>query len=271
MRKEKTPVPDVNIAVAQFAPKDSGNLSELATFTAEARALGAKLVVFPEYSAWFQPRLSEAYREHAETVPGAFTAALQELASEHEMTIVAGLVERSGEQVYNAVVAVDASGVVASYRKQHLYDAFGSHESAWLSHGEITEPQTFDIEGVRFGLMTCYDLRFPELARVITDAGVHAIIVPAEWVSGPNKQHHWQTLIRARAIENTVYVAAADQIPPIAVGLSTVVDPLGLDQVVLGSDASVATVSISTDVIDSVRKVNPALALRRYQVTPRDV
>ncbi len=111
-----------------------------------------------------------------------------------------------------------APGVLARYRKLHLYDAFGQRESDWVEPGELAEPETFELDGLRFGLMTCYDLRFPEVGRLLADAGADVFVVPAEWVRGPLKEHHWRTLLHARAIENTVFVAAADHPPPLGVG-----------------------------------------------------
>ena len=101
-------------------------------------------------------------------------------------------------------------GLRASYRKIHLYDSFGYRESDRLGAGAL-EPVVVDVKGWRVGLMTCYDLRFPELARQLVDRGAELLLVPAAWVAGDLKVDHWRTLLRARAIENTVYVAAAAQ------------------------------------------------------------
>lgn len=260
---------NVLVAVAQFAPGEDDNLPVITQLCADAATRGARVVVLPEYSAWFRPQLDAGLREHAQSVPGPFTEALQRIAVTHELTIVAGLIERVSDRTYNTVVAVDSSGVISSYRKQHLYDAFGSSESTWLAHGELAEPQIFTVDGVRFGLITCYDLRFPEAARVVTDAGADVIVVPSEWVRGPLKEHHWKTLLRARAIENTVFVAAADHTPPIGVGLSAVIDPSGVELAQLGTQQGVAVAQISTTELARVREMNPALQLRRYAVVPR--
>ena len=204
----------VAVAVAQFAPTADAhaNLELIDGLVARARARGARLVLFPEYSSYFVDPSTSRSRSNAEDIDGAFVAGLTALAARHGVHIVAGLLERGadGERVRNTVVAVDGSGLLAHYRKLHLYDAFGQRESDWVEAGPVEEPQTFEVDGLTFGLMTCYDLRFPEVARLLADAGVDVALVPAEWVRGPLKEHHWRTLLHARAIENTMYVAAAD-------------------------------------------------------------
>jgi predicted amidohydrolase len=117
--------------------------------------------------------------------------------------------------------------------------------------------------------MTCYDLRFPEVSRTLADAGVDVVLVPAEWVRGPLKEHHWRTLVQARAIENTVFVAGADHPPPLGVGHSMIVDPQGVIIATVGTTTDVAVAHIDPDAIARVRRVNPALELRRFRVTPR--
>jgi predicted amidohydrolase len=107
------------------------------------------------------------------------------------------------------------------------------------------------------------------LTRVIVDAGAELVLVPAEWVRGPLKEQHWRTLVTARAIENTVYIAAADHTPPIGVGSSLIVDPMGVALVSLGEQADVAVGWATRARVMDVRATNPALTLRRYRVQPR--
>jgi predicted amidohydrolase len=262
------------VAVAQFAPTDDRvhNRDLIAAFTAVAAARGARLVVFPEYSSFFVDPLSEAFVHNAETLEGEFVGALAEAAREHEVFVVAGLVEKTDEarRFSNTLVAVSPLGdVVATYRKQHLYDAFGARESEWVVPGALDAPQTFDIDGMRVGMQTCYDIRFPEVTRRLVDVGAELVLVPAEWVRGPLKEHHWTTLVTARAIENTIYVAAADHTPPIGVGTSLIVDPMGVAIAALGETAGVAVAEVSRARIREVREANPSLALRRYEVRPK--
>ncbi|WZH36048.1 MAG: carbon-nitrogen hydrolase family protein [Microbacterium enclense] len=261
------------LAVAQFAPAASraANLEAIAEGARTAAARGARVVVFPEYSSYFVDPFDASLADNAEDLEGAFTAALTALATELGLVVVAGLLEKAddGRRVRNTVVAVADDGIRAVYRKLHLYDAFGQRESDWVAPGEIAPPETFDVDGLRFGLMTCYDLRFPEVSRTLADAGVEVVLVPAEWVRGPLKEHHWRTLVQARAIENTVFVAGADHPPPLGVGHSMIVDPQGVIIATVGTTTDVAVAHIDPDAIARVRRVNPALELRRFRVTPR--
>lgn len=262
--------PAAAVAVAQFAPgpDEAANLHRIGGLVAEAQARGARLVLLPEYSAYFVDPFDASLAEHAQPLDGPFVQALVALAARHGVTVVAGMVERAQDalHVHNTVVAVDASGVLARYRKLHLYDAFGQRESDWIAPGALGPPQTFALDGIRCALMTCYDLRFPEVARMLVDGGAEALLVPAEWVRGPLKEHHWTTLLAARAIENTVYVAAADHPPPLGVGHSLIIDPEGVTLAGIGTGEGVAVAELDPATIERVRRINPALRLRRFRV-----
>lgn len=266
--------PTCAIAVAQFAPSadKAANLRTIGALAATAAGRGAQIVVFPEYSSYFVDPFDDSLAAHAEALDGPFVQAVTAIAGTHRIVIVAGLLEEAGDgrRVRNTVVAVDAGGLLARYRKLHLYDAFGQRESDWVQAGEIDPPETFTRGGLRFGLMTCYDLRFPEVARTLADAGADAMLVPAEWVRGPLKEHHWRTLLHARAIENTAYVVAADHPPPLGVGHSMIVDPQGVEVAAIGTATDVAVGHLDPALIARVRRVNPALRLRRMRVVPRD-
>jgi predicted amidohydrolase len=256
------------IAVAQFAPvaDSAANLASIRVLTERAASRGATLVVFPEYSSYFEPDLGRGFVEAAEPLDGAFVAGLIALAVEFEVHLVAGLVESTdeGERFSNTLVVVDPTGeLVASYRKIHLYDAFGARESDWVVPGPIDAPETFRWGGFTVGLQTCYDIRFPEVTRRLVDAGADLVLLPSEWVRGPLKEHHWRTLVTARAIENTVYMAAADQAPPIGAGNSMIIDPMGVEIATIGEATDVAVAWLSPDRVAQTRVVNPALSLRR--------
>lgn len=259
------------VAVCQFRPIADRvqNRTRIAELTADAASRGARLVVFPEYSSYFLDPMDASFAANAEVLDGDFVNALRAAASAHDVTIIAGLVEAAGERVRNTLVAVDATGLRAAYRKQHLYDAFGQTESDWIEAGDLGAPQTLEIDGLRVAMMTCYDLRFPEVARTLVDAGADVIVVPAEWVRGPLKEHHWITLLAARAIENTVYIVAADHPTPIGVGHSQVIDPQGVVLAGVGTGEGIALAQLERSAIARVREVNPVLQLRRYDVVPR--
>jgi len=266
----------VAIAVAQFAPTadEAENLERIERLAGDAANRGALLVVFPEYASYFSTTMAGAEAvEHAQSLHGPFVRALAELAAELGIHLVAGMIERvagEAERVANTLVALGPDGeLVAHYRKLHLYDAFGSRESDWIVPGPIEEPAVFPFAGFTVGLQTCYDLRFPEVTRRLVDGGADLVAVPSEWVRGPLKEAHWRTLATARAIENTIYLAAADHAPPVGVGNSLILDPMGVEVATLGEqDGEVAVAWITPDRLATVRKVNPALRLRRFPSSP---
>lgn len=274
----ENPAGPVAIAVAQFAPgaDEAANLDAIRRLAEDAASRGALLVVFPEYSSYFTPAMGPDWPEHAQSLHGPFVRALAEIAAELGIHLVAGLIELvtgQTDRVANTLVAVDASGeVVAHYRKMHLYDAFGMRESDRIVAGPVWadgEAPTFPWGGFTVGLQTCYDVRFPEVTRRLVDAGADLVLLPSEWVRGPLKEHHWRTLVTARAIENTVYVAAADHAPPVGAGNSMVVDPMGVELVTVGEATDVGVAWISPTRVLEVRHLNPALKLRRFTVAPR--
>jgi predicted amidohydrolase len=262
------------IAVAQFAPgaDKAANLERIRDLATTAASRGARLVVFPEYSSYFTAELGEHSVAAAESLSGPFVAGLEAIAKVLGIHIVAGMLELSSaddDRFSNTLVALDPHGaLVAKYRKVHLYDAFGQRESDWVTPGAIEAPETFALGDLTVGLQTCYDIRFPEVTRRLVDAGADLVVLPSEWVRGPLKEFHWRTLVTARAIENTVYFAAADQAPPIGAGNSMIVDPMGVELATIGDESAVALAWVSAERIASVRAVNPALGLRRFGVHP---
>lgn len=261
----------VSIAVAQFPPglDKHENENSIAKLVRQAAQLGARLVVLPEYAMFTAPSMDKAFLDTAEPLSGPFVTSLRDLAQDLSLFLVAGINEQleGGEKISNTLVAVGPQGdVVAIYRKLHLYDAFGYKESDLVRPGEVEPPETFEVDGLSFGMQTCYDLRFPEVTRRIVDAGAQVLLLPAEWVPGPLKEDHWVTLLRARAIENTIYVAAADQCAPTGAGNSMIVDPMGVVLASLGEQTAVAVAELSEERLCAVRLKNPALELRRFNV-----
>ncbi|WP_067430509.1 carbon-nitrogen hydrolase family protein [Nocardioides jensenii] len=234
----------------------------------EALDVQADLVVLPEAFARDFGSPGEDISAFAESVDGPFGTAVSKAASA-QRTIVAGMFETAPDpgRPFNTLIVRGA--VSAEYRKIHLYDSFGYQESERLTAGEWT-PTVIDVRGFRVGLMTCYDLRFPELARALVDEGADVLVVPAAWVPGRSeaeharKIDHWQTLVRARAIENTTYVLAVGQAAPRYTGHSLVVDPFGDVVASAGADPALVTATLRRQVIADARKTNPSLANRRH-------
>jgi predicted amidohydrolase len=203
----------------------------------------------------------------AEPLDGPFVSLLAEQASQLGATIVAGMFERAEDLPFNTLVAVGPDGdLAAAYRKIHLYDSFGYRESDRLAGGPI-EPVVLDVADLRLGLMTCYDLRFPELGRALVDAGALAFVVPSAWVVGPGKAHHWRTLVTARAIENTVDVIAAAQSGEHYCGHSVIVDAAGSMVEEAGEGDAVLRANLSATAISEVRGANPSLLNRRMSMS----
>lgn len=220
------------------------------------------------------------------------------------MTLVVGLVlpaENGRARNVSVVLQGAAEGtrarVVGRYAKVHLYDAYGARESDLFDAGDPAAdgaPLVIEVAGpegdpVRVGVLTCYDLRFPEAARALTDGagGCDVIVLGAAWAAGEGKADQLRTLVRARAIENTAYVALASQAGRGRVGGSAVIDPRGvvLAEVGPGSDAGcvgapgddvapgaarIAVADVDLADLARVREVSPVLAHRRYRVVARE-
>jgi predicted amidohydrolase len=224
----------------------------------------ADLVVLPEYYQRDAGAPDEPLGQDAEPLDGPFVAALTERARVQRGTWVAGMLEVSEDPArpFNTLVVVDGDGLLRSYRKIHLYDSFGFRESDRLASGALT-PTALEIGGVRVGLMTCYDLRFPELGRALSRHGVDLLVVPSAWVAGARKVHHWRTLATARAIENLTYVAAVGQPGPRYTGRTLLVDPRGEVVAEAGDADDLVTGAVSTALVEEARAENPSLLNRR--------
>jgi predicted amidohydrolase len=233
---------------------------------------GLDLVVLPEGAMHDFGPPDHDLGAVAEPVDGPFVAMISEEAKRLDATVIGHIFERheSGGPPYNTAVVVDRDGSTrAAYRKVHLYDSFGYVESERLSAGPVT-PVAVDVADLRIGLLTCYDLRFPEFARLLVDGGAEVLAVPTAWVRGPLKEDHWEILLRARAIENTAYVLGAAQCGSTYTGRSMVVDPLGV--VVAGAGEAEADVraEITADRVEAARRRNPSLANRRIPIPPSE-
>jgi len=264
----------MRVALCQLpiSPDPATNLGRVAQAVASAASQGADLAVFPEATL---ARFGSDLRAVAQPLDGEFGTGLAQLARDSGVALVVGVFEPAPDgRVYNTAVTYSGSGeLVAAYRKIHLFDSLGEHESALVAPG--SEPVVADLAGIRIGLATCYDIRFPELARALVARGAELIVVPTAWAAGLFKEEHWVTLARARAIENTVWVAAAGQVPdpdspptraPTGVGRSMLVDPMGTVRADLGPWPQVGVAVLDRAMIAQVRAVLPCLEHRREDV-----
>lgn len=261
------------IALCQFAAGEDKerNLEQILKMMEQAAAQSTDAAVFPEYAMAHFRGESPDFLGTAESIDGPFVERIRESAKRLQTAVVFGMTEAiPGESLaYNTVLAVDRQGrIAATYRKAHLYDAFGNRESDRVKPGPLEDPVVVDLDGVRLGILTCYDLRFPEPARTHADAGVDVLIYPAAWAPGDRKEDQWRILVRARALENTLFVAAVGQTPDEGVGHSMAVGPSGEVLAELGTEPGTQVVDLETNLIPAVRRRNPSLANRRYAVAP---
>jgi predicted amidohydrolase len=257
------------IALAQTMgdPDPRKNIDTARHRTGEAAQRGARLVVFPEMFMAL-PRKGAPLSEAAEPLDGPFASALADLAREHGLWLAAGLWERipGSDRVYNVAVLISPQGKrMTAYRKLHLFDALSIRESDRMAPGDAL-PEIVEAEGFRIGLTICYDLRFPELFRHLSDRGADLILVPSAWYAGPLKEEHWLTLLKARAIENTCYIAGANMAGGPFSARSAVIDPFGVVVADGGEAPGLVFAGIDPERIGAVREKLPALNHRRREL-----
>lgn len=192
----------VRICSAQVAgvwQNPGRNLERAEACVREAGLAGASLISFPEQ---FAGGWSPLAPPRAEDIRGGTVAAFRKMAEEHGIAILAGFIEKHHPMPRNTAVAIDSSGeVVATYAKMHLFSPAG--EDRHYTPGD--DLAAFTVGGVKFGIALCYDLRFSPLFRIYALHGVCCVLVPAAWPC--SRRDHWEILIRARALDNQMYVS----------------------------------------------------------------
>lgn len=267
------------LVLAQLASSEDKrkNLEKARKAVKESKEIyGADIVVFPEvYMSTFNKDITKnEILSDAEDITGQSVTGMKKLAKEYGVWIIFGFREKceeDKERVYNSVAILNSEGeLVSSYRKTHMYDAFGAMESKNNKPGDkLFEP--IDTPFGKLGLFVCYELRFPEISRYEAIKGADIIIVPTAWVSGPLKEHHWDTLLTARAIENTVFMVGCDQSTESnRIGRSKVVDPMGVSVVTGSETEELIPCSIDLERIKAVRKKLPSHLHRRPELYNTD-
>ena len=248
------------------------NLERMEALVARAAATGADLVLLPE--KWNGLGSHEILHEVAEPLDGGETVdAMAGWARRHGITLVGGSIaeRREGrEKLSNTCIVFDADGEIAAvYRKIHMFDVeVGGHvyrESEAEEPGE--GPVVCTAEGWALGLTVCYDLRFPELYRILAVEGAELVTVPAAFTLFTGKDH-WELLLRARAVENQCYVVAANQWGVHAegkasYGRSMIVDPWGVVLAQAHDGDAVVSAELDRARLEDVRRSLPSLANRQ--------
>ena len=272
------------VAIVQMRSSEDKreNMKLSLDFVKEAARKKASLVCFPEFQMAFSPRNQSVKKltKIAEAIDQSnFILTLSESARLNRINIIATIYEKNAKnnssrssmsqfdnRVYDTAVIINSNGAICSvYRKLHMYDALGFRESAKMIAGNTTEKPVKTSAG-NLGLMICYDVRFPEVSRILAINGADILAVPSAWVHGIMKEEHWQTILKARAIENGSYVVAPDQVGHIFSGRSMVVDPFGIVILDMGNREGMEVIEIDKSRIQKARESLPLLKNRRTDV-----
>lgn len=250
-------------------PRD--NLQTIDELTARAAEHGARLVVHPEAAmASFAGRLDTI----AEPLDGPFADGVRALAARHGVTVVVGMftpadttttedgTERT--RVHNTLLVTGPGTTETTYRKIHLYDAFGAKESDTVAPGDLV--RTLDVEGWRVGLATCYDVRFPDQFTELGRRGCDLVVLPTSWGDGPGKASQWDLLTRARAHDAQAWLLGVGQAwtkdsvsGPFGIGRSVLADPTGEVRARLGGSADLLVADIDRATVERTRATVPIL------------
>jgi deaminated glutathione amidase len=254
------------------AQSKADNIERAERLVGEAAATGADLVLMPEKWTGIGP--PDLIRSVAESLDdGEATGAMRSWSARHGITLIGGsIVERreGHEKLSNTSIVIDPVGeIVAVYRKIHMFDVeVGGHvyrESETEDPGD--RPMTTEVDGWKVGLSICYDLRYPELYRLLAVEGCEALTVPAAFTLFTGKDH-WEVLLRARAIENQCYVIAANQWGSFAdgkaaYGRSSIIDPWGIVLAQAPDEDCVISAELDRGRVEDIRRRLPSLANRQ--------
>lgn len=253
----------MRVAACQLiAGTDPGrNLESAREWVDRAVDAGATLAVLPEAA---MARFGTDLVSVAQPLDGPYADGLRQASARHGITVVAGMFEPADPgRVYNTLLLTGPDGE-ASYRKIHLYDAFGSRESDAVAPG--SQVVTASVCGVTVGLATCYDVRFADQFTALGRAGAQLVVLPAAWGEGPGKAQQWDLLVAARAMDAQAWLLACDQAwsppqgaDPLGVGRSALIDPLGQVRARLGHEEGLLVADIDLDQVAAIRARVPIL------------
>jgi len=260
---------NMTIGLAQMNSGDDKekNLASARMLIRELADAGAQLIMLPEHFDFIGP--DDEKPQQAESLESSHTLSIiSELARELGTYIhIGSFLERDADKIYNTGVVFNRSGeILATYRKIHLFDVEvpggrSYFESKTITAGSLVS--TFSIGAFTFGMATCYDLRFPELFRKLTEKGANVFLLPAAFTMQTGRDH-WEVLLRARAVENQCWVAAAGQwgsSPPnnSSYGRSMVVNPWGIVTAQASDGVTTLVTDLNLQTVNDIRKTFPAL------------
>jgi len=243
------------------------NLDKVRAMTAEARRRGSELVIFPEL--WATGYDLERVQEYATPVDQGLFAETADLAREHDIHILGSLLEDTGQGYRNTAAVFSPQGrLLAQYSKVHLFRPM--EEDVYLVAGE--QAPVYSLPWGKSALAICYDLRFPELFRKYALGGARVVFLMAEW-PWP-RLAHWQTLLKARAIENQVFVVACNRVGESGewsfFGHSGIYDPSGELLAGAADEETLLTSSLDLDMVDLVRQSVTVFEDRKDDVYTRE-
>lgn len=256
----------MKVAMGQFAVSREWqeNAVICLDLMARAEAGGADLLVLPEGVLARDIADPDLVLKAAQPLDGPFLTQLLAKSRGSALTTMMSVhVPTEDDKALNVLVALRNGEIIAAYEKLHLYDAFAMQESQRVNPGAVIPPLV-EVAGMKVGLMTCYDVRFPELARRLALDGAEVLVLPAAWVKGPLKEMHWELLTTARALENTCYMVAVGECGPRNIGNSLVVDPLGVAIAKAPESNALVFAEIDPQRIAYARSVLPVLENRRF-------
>jgi predicted amidohydrolase len=251
----------INAAAIQFNVRQGevdANLAYIREALPRAAGKGSNLVVLPEM--WSSGFAYKNLNELAIRTRGIVDELL-ELSALHKLVIVGSMPEPNGDKVFNTIYVVDNGSLAGIYRKVHLFSLLG--EDRAFSGGDSWLLAETSIG--KLGVIICYDLRFPELSRRLALEGAQVICVPAQWPKP--RQEHWRTLLRARAIENQLFVVACNACGIIGkldfFGMSMIIDPKGEVLAEAGEDEEVIMASLDMQAMRDWRAQIPCFNDRK--------
>ena len=242
------------VAAGQFAVTSvwEKNAEICASLMAQAAENDVSLFVLPEALLARDDHDADLSVKSAQLLEGEFLGRLRRESKRNMMTTILTIhVPSTPGRAWNMLVALQAG------------NAFAIQESRHVDAGNEIAP-LLEVEGMKVGLMTCYDLRFPELALAQALQGAEILVLPAAWVRGPLKEHHWSTLLAARALDTTCYMVAAGECGNKNIGQSRIIDPFGVTIAAASEMPALIMAEVTPERVRQVRAQLPVLNNRRF-------